>query len=168
MWSKPPIFTIFCLHFYKFCLHLCSSRCCQNTCKMHVVQIPFGCLHKCFNISSILFFCINQHLMVTFNVFHGIQAFFFPFNGPCKCLLLCLLLSDIILSNPRHFVWHVTNCSCSASCFNVTSWNCICIMPISSHNASKTCSTMWICFVEDNMLASCANRPWSSIMSNGK
>jgi hypothetical protein len=87
MWSKPPIFTIFHLHSYELHLHLHSSKCCQNACKMHVVQIPFNHFHKRFNISSKLFFHINQSLMVAFNVFHGILAFFFHLSGPCECLL---------------------------------------------------------------------------------
>jgi hypothetical protein len=70
-----------------------SSRSCQNTCKMHVVQISFGRLHKQFNISSILFSHVNQCLMVAFNVFHIIQTFFFHLSGPLW-MPLALLVTE--------------------------------------------------------------------------
>jgi hypothetical protein len=54
VWLEPAIFTVFYLHFYELYFHLHSLRCCQNTCKMHVVQILFGCFHKRFNIFDIV------------------------------------------------------------------------------------------------------------------
>jgi hypothetical protein len=44
--------------------------------------------------------------------------------------------------SPRHFAWHVVNCSCSALCFDVTSRSYVYITPISFHNASKACFAM--------------------------
>jgi hypothetical protein len=168
MWLEPPIFIIFRLHSYEFRLCLQTSRCCQNTCKMHVVQIPFCWLHKRFSISSILFFHINQHLMVAFNVFHKIQTFFPPlvafisvvYNAYCWVATSCY--------SPKLFAWHATNYLGNALCFNVTSQSCISIMPISPYNASRACFVMSSYLVEDKMLASCANHLWLSIMSNDK
>jgi hypothetical protein len=86
------------------------------------------------NVSTyilILFFHINQHLMVALNVFYRIWAFFFCFSGLHECLLHAYCWVTTSCSSPRHFAWHATNCSHSASCFNVTFQSCVYIMPIS-------------------------------------
>ncbi len=75
----------------------------QNTCKMHVVWILFGHLHKRFNSSLIWFLHINQHLMVTFNVFHRIQVFFSASMAlvNVSCSASCWVVASCF--SPKHF-----------------------------------------------------------------
>ncbi len=109
MWLEPLIFMVFCLHSYKLRLHLHSSKCCQNTCKAYVVWILFGHLHQHFNISLILFFHINECLIVALNIFHRILVFFFHLSGLYECLLnTCCWVATSYFS-PKHFAWHSTN-----------------------------------------------------------
>ncbi len=145
--------------FYELHLHLCNSKCCQNACKMHVVQICFGHLYKCFSISSILLLHINECLMVVFNVFHKFRHSFSALMALVSVNCNAYYWMATFCFSPRHFVWHVASSSDNASCSNVISQSCICITPISSRNTSITCFAMLACFVEDTMVASCANRP---------
>jgi len=131
VWSKPPIFTVFFLLSYKLRLHLHSLRCCQNTCKMHVVWISSSHLHKCFNIYFDLVLSYQSTFDGSVKCFLQNLGIFFCFSGLHECLLHAYCWVTTSCSSPRHFAWHATNCSCSASCYNVTFQSCVYITPIS-------------------------------------
>ncbi len=58
--------------FINFTYVYVALKCYQNICKLIVTWIPLGCFHKHLSIFSILFFRVHQHLIVTFDDFHGI------------------------------------------------------------------------------------------------
>jgi hypothetical protein len=98
--------------------------------------------------------------MKTFNVPQFYNGFYCYFKCTCSNFDKVIKLFTLFcLHPPRHFIWHVANSSCNTLCFDVTSWNCIYITPISPHNTYKVCFVMFAHLVKDNVLTTYANRP---------
>ncbi len=119
---------------------------------MHVVWVPFGRLHKCFNI-----FLYYSFILINIWWYHSMSLTKFKHLFSTLVALVSASYNACFwkatsCSNLKHFAWHVANFSHNASHSNVTSQSCTCITPITLHNDSRACSTMSTCLMDNNML----------------